>query len=90
MYLFKTFRFWRLAFSQLFVSFSFSFILGTGRTFGALIGIDGTSLQFLMLLQSAALIDYVIYTVFSFLLYSFIKNGNYELIQLKKDFRVNY
>ena len=53
---FKTFRFWRLAFSQLFVSFSFSFILGTGRTFGALIGIDGTSLQFLMLLQSAALI----------------------------------
>ena len=53
---FKTFRFWRLAFSQLFLTFSFSFILGTGRTFGALIGIDGNSLQFLMLLQSGSLI----------------------------------
>ena len=53
---FKTFRFWRLAFIQLFITFSFSFILGTGRTFGALIGINGTSLQYLMLLQSGALI----------------------------------
>ena len=53
---FKTFRFWSLAFIQLFITFSFSFILGTGRTFGALIGINGTSLQYLMLLQSGALI----------------------------------
>ena len=53
---FKTFRFWRLSFSLLFFAFSFSFILGTGRTFGALIGIDGSSLQFLMLLQSGALV----------------------------------
>ena len=53
---FKTFRFWRLAFIQLFITFSFSFILGTGRTFGALIGINGTSLQYLMILQSGALI----------------------------------
>ena len=52
----KTFRFWRLSFSQFFVTFAFSFILGTGRTFGALIGIDGSALQFLMLCQSGALI----------------------------------
>ena len=52
----KTFRFWRLTFIQLFITFSFSFILGTGRTFGALIGIDGNVLQFLMLLQSFALV----------------------------------
>jgi hypothetical protein len=51
----KTFRFWRLSFSQFFVTFAFSFILGTGRTFGALIGIDGSALQFLMLCQSGAL-----------------------------------
>ena len=52
----KTFRFWRLAFVQLFLTFAFSFILGTGRTFGALIGIDGNVLQFLTLSQSGALI----------------------------------
>ena len=52
----KTFRFWRLALVQLFLTFSFSFILGTGRTFGALIGIDGKALQFLMLCQTGALI----------------------------------
>ena len=52
----KTFRFWRLSIAQLLLSFSFSFILGTGRTFGAIIGIEGGALQFLMLLQSFALI----------------------------------
>ena len=52
----KTLRFWRLSFIQFLITFSFSFILGTGRTFGALIGIDGRVLQFLMLLQSFALV----------------------------------
>ena len=52
----KTFRFWRIALVQLFLTFAFSFILGTGRTFGALIGIDGNALQFLMLCQTGALI----------------------------------
>ena len=52
----KTFRFWRLSIAQLLISFSFSFILGTGRTFGAIIGIEGGALQFLMLLQSLALL----------------------------------
>ena len=52
----KTFRFWRLSIAQLLLSFSFSFILGTGRTFGAIIGIEGGALQFLMLLQSLALL----------------------------------
>jgi Na+/melibiose symporter-like transporter len=52
----KTLRFWRLSFIQFLITFSFSFILGTGRTFGALIGIDGNVLQFLMLLQSFALV----------------------------------
>ena len=52
----KTFRFWRLSFVQFFLSFAFSFIIGTGRTFGALIGINGTVLQYLMLSHSGALI----------------------------------
>ena len=52
----KTFRFWRLACVELLLAFSFSFVLGTSRTFGALIGIDGNALQFLMLCQSGALI----------------------------------
>ena len=52
----KTFRFWRIALVQLFLTFAFSFIIGTGRTFGALIGIDGKALQFLMLCQTGALI----------------------------------
>ena len=52
----KTFRFWKLSIVHLLISFSFSFILGTGRTFGAIIGIEGGALQFLMLLQTIALI----------------------------------
>ena len=52
----KTFRFWRLSLSLFLLTFSFSFILGTGRTFGALIGIDGNALQVLMLCQSGAMI----------------------------------
>ena len=52
----KTFRFWRLSISLFLATFSFSFILGTGRTFGALIGINGSALQYLMICQSGAMI----------------------------------
>ena len=48
----KTGRFWRLSLSQFFMSFSYTFILGSGRTFGALIGINGNVLQYMMLLNS--------------------------------------
>ena len=51
----KTFRFWRLSIAQFLLTFSFSFIVGTGRTFGALIGINGGALHFLMLCHSGAL-----------------------------------
>ena len=47
----KTFRFWRLTFSQLFNGFPLSFIMSTGRTFGAILGINGTALQFLSIFQ---------------------------------------
>lgn len=52
----KDFRFWRIAFISLFINFSISFIGNTGRTFGALIGIDGIALQFLMVLQAISFI----------------------------------
>ena len=47
----KTFRFWRLTFSKLFNKFPLSFIMNTGRTFGAILGINGTALQFLSIFQ---------------------------------------
>ena len=52
----KTFRFWRIAILALFINFSISFIGNTGRTFGALIGIEGIALQFLMVLQAISFI----------------------------------
>ena len=52
----KNFRFWRIALISLFIQFSISFIGNTGRTFGALIGIDGIALQFLMVLQAVSFI----------------------------------
>ena len=52
----KTFRFWRITISLFLMTFSFSYMLGTGRTFGALIGINGNALQILMLCQSGAII----------------------------------
>ena len=52
----KTFRFWRLTLIQFLITFCFSFIVNTGRTFGALIGIDGSALQFLMICQTASII----------------------------------
>ena len=47
----RTFRFWRLTFSRLFNGFPLSFIMSTGRTFGAILGINGTALQFLSIFQ---------------------------------------
>lgn len=47
----RTFRFWRLTFSKLFNGFPLSFIMNTGRTFGAILGINGTALQFLSIFQ---------------------------------------
>lgn len=52
----KTLRFWRISIVLLLITFSISFITFTSRTFGALIGIDGNALQFLILGQSGALI----------------------------------
>ena len=52
----KTLRFWRISIVRLLITFSISFITFTSRTFGALIGIDGNALQFLILGQSGALI----------------------------------
>ena len=52
----KSFRFWRIGLISLFLNFSISFMANTGRTFGALIGINGTALQFLMVLQAISFI----------------------------------
>ena len=48
----KTWRFWRLGLGSFLFSIPTSFIGTTGRTFGALIGIDGGALQFLIIGQS--------------------------------------
>jgi len=48
----KTFRYWRITFILFFMNFSISFMMSTGRTFGALIGINGTALQYAGILQS--------------------------------------
>ena len=52
----KTFRFWRMFLASFLLSFPMTFLNTTGRTFGALIGIDGGALQFLIVLQSGSLI----------------------------------
>ena len=57
----KTLRFWRISIVRLLITFSISFITFTSRTFGALIGIDGNALQFLILGQSGALIHFIYY-----------------------------
>ena len=50
----KSIRYWRFSFAQFLIAFSYSYILGTSRTFGALIGIEGNALQYLMMCQSGA------------------------------------
>ena len=52
----KTFRFWRIAIVSLLLNFSISFMITTGRTFGAIIGISGGALQFLSIVQSGSII----------------------------------
>ena len=52
----KTFRYLRIAAISFFINFSISFMINTGRTFGALIGIDGSALQFSMIFQAISLI----------------------------------
>ena len=47
----KNLRFWRLSFISFFFNISISFMINTGRTFGALIGINGNALQFAGILQ---------------------------------------
>ena len=52
----KTFRFWRIAIVSFLLSFPISFMMTTGRTFGAIIGIEGRALQFLMAIQGISII----------------------------------
>ena len=52
----KTFRFWRIGIASFLLSFPISFMMTTGRTFGALIGIKGAALQFLTAIQGVAII----------------------------------
>ena len=61
----KTFRFWRIAIAVFLSSFPTSFMMATGRTFGAIIGIKGGALQFLTVSQGVALI--LIGPIFGFL-----------------------
>ena len=53
---FKNIRLYRISLISLFINFSLSFIGGTGRTFGALIGINGNILQLLIIFQSIMII----------------------------------
>jgi len=48
----KTFRFWRLSLINFLISIAISFMANTGRTFGAIIGINGNALQFAGVLQT--------------------------------------
>ena len=50
----KTFRFWKISLISFFINISISFMVTTGRTFGALIGINGTALQFAGMAQVLA------------------------------------
>ena len=52
----KTLRFWRITLISFLINFSISFMVNTGRTFGALIGINGNALQFAGMLQLLAVI----------------------------------
>ena len=52
----KTFRYWRINLISFFINFSISFMVNTGRTFGALIGINGNALQFAGIIQVLAVL----------------------------------
>ena len=55
----KTFRFWKITLISFFINFSISFMINTGRTFGAIIGINGNALQFAGMFQLLAVIAMV-------------------------------
>ena len=55
----KTWRFWRLALTTFLLSFPMSFLNITGRTYGALIGINGEALQYLVLAQAGGITLFV-------------------------------
>ena len=48
----KTIRYWRISIISFLINFAISFMVNTGRTFGALIGINGNALQFAGILQT--------------------------------------
>ena len=50
----KTFRFWRIVIISLFINITISYMVNTGSTFGAIIGIDGNALQFAGIIQTLA------------------------------------
>lgn len=52
----KTFRFWRITLASFLEYLPLSFMNGTWRTFGAIIGIKGNALQFLALSQGIGMI----------------------------------
>ena len=47
----KTFRYWRITLISFLINIAISFMVNTGRTFGAIIGINGNALQFAGVLQ---------------------------------------
>ena len=52
----KTCRFWKITLISFFINFAISFMINTGRTFGAIIGINGNALQFAGMFQLLAVI----------------------------------
>ena len=52
----KSLRFWRITLYSFCLNFSLKFISSTGRTIGALIGLNGKALQYIMVFQSLAVI----------------------------------
>ena len=61
----KSKRYWIIVLISFFSSFSLHFIMGTSRTYGALIGIKGTILQYLGIARSLSLI--IISPIFGYL-----------------------
>ena len=55
----KTCRFWKITLISFFINFAISFMINTGRTFGAIIGINGNALQFAGMFQLLAVIAMV-------------------------------
>ena len=52
----KTCRFWKITLISFLINFGISFMINTGRTFGAIIGINGNALQFAGMFQLLAVI----------------------------------